>query len=69
MTTARSRAPQIDEHGIAHRWGCPMSGWDSRPSQVRGFHVMTCPGCGAVRIVRAGQGDRQRATTSAGGAR
>ena len=47
------RAPQIDEHGVEHRWGCPMTGWDSRASRVPGFHILTCPGCGVVRIVRA----------------
>ena len=57
-------APQIDERGIEHRHGCPMAGWDSRPSSVRGFHVLTCPGCGVVRLVRAGQGARQTRTTT-----
>lgn len=45
-------APQIDEHGNEHRWGCPMSGWQSHASRVPGFAILTCPDCGVVRIAR-----------------
>ena len=48
--TAHGAAPQIDENGIEHRWGCPMSGWEAHASRVPGFAILTCPGCGAVRI-------------------
>lgn len=49
-----THAPQIDERGTEHRWGCGMSGWLTRASSVPGFTIMRCSGCGVVRLVRAG---------------
>ena len=43
-------APQIDEYGNEHAWGCPMTDWHARASRVPGFVVLTCSGCDVVRI-------------------
>lgn len=45
-------APNLDQHGVEHRHGCPKSGWTSRPASIRGFHILTCPTCGTVRLTR-----------------
>lgn len=58
---SRGSAPRIGERGVEHRYGCGMSGWDSRPASVPGFYVPTCPGCGVVRIVRTGSAKAARA--------
>lgn len=51
-------APNVDENGVEHRRDCPKSGWTSRPASVPGFHILTCPGCGAVRLHLPGGGAR-----------
>jgi hypothetical protein len=49
-----ARPPLINGHGIEHRYGCHMLGWTSKPSRVPGFHILTCPTCGVVRVTREG---------------
>ncbi|MBE7699239.1 hypothetical protein H9623_02820 [Oerskovia sp. Sa1BUA8] len=56
MKTTPSRPETTDEHGTTHRYGCYMPGWTSKPASLRGWHLLTCPTCGAVRLVRAGRG-------------
>jgi hypothetical protein len=48
-----SRPPEVDEHGVEHRYGCDRPGWTSKPSHVPGIHILRCPTCGAVRLVQA----------------
>lgn len=57
MTTA-THVPLIDEHGTEHRHGCPMPAPTSQPSRVPGFHILTCPTCGVVRVTRAKESTR-----------
>ncbi|MGY4642809.1 hypothetical protein ACVW07_000642 [Cellulomonas sp. URHB0016] len=47
-----TRPEIIDEHGVTHRPGCNLPGWTSAPASLRGWHVLRCPECGAVRLVR-----------------
>lgn len=54
MTTTKSRPPVVDEHGVEHRHGCGLPGWvDPRPGP-RGWVLVTCAGCQAVRLVQRG---------------
>lgn len=54
--TSATRRPNLDQHGTEHRPGCHRPGWTSKPASLRGWHILTCPTCGAVRLVRAGRG-------------
>lgn len=45
-------SPNLDQYGVEHRHGCPKAGWTSRPASLRGFHILTCPTCGAIRLTR-----------------
>ncbi len=50
-TTEHDRPHDVDEHGIEHRYGCHRPGWTSESSRVRGFYILRCATCGAVRLV------------------
>ncbi len=55
MTT--TRAPEVDEHGVEHRPGCPRPGWSVEQSRtIRGVSICRCYGCGAILFRR--EGDR-----------
>lgn len=49
-----ARPTNADEHGVEHAPNCHKPGWVSRPASVRGWHLLDCPTCHAVRLVRAG---------------
>ena len=60
--TDTTHAPLIDEHGTEHRHGCHMPAPTSQPSRVPGFHILTCPTCGVVRVTRSTLAPRTEAT-------
>ena len=62
-TRTKSRPPVIDEHGIEHRHGCQLPGWENSRQATAGWWLVNCAGCGCVRMVRA------EAAKNTGGAR
>lgn len=56
--SAPSRPETVDQYGTRHRYGCTLPGWESSSPRVAGVHVLRCAGCGAVRLLVAGKGDR-----------